>query len=284
MGDGAGVYRPAPMTGLVIAACSAAGVVVGAFVNHAVTRWLGWRLVVPELLGWAPAYAAGRGARAACGSCGRSWAVGGLPVAPYLLTAGRCRGCRLPLARRGLFIEVTTAVLFGLAAARIDRWAALVPVLVLFACLVAVSVVDLEAQRIPTRFVYGTFVVCAPLVGLASAQLDVPRATFGAAVGAAGYFGFLLVFHLVSPRRMGFGDVRLALLLGLFLGWFGWDPDFPVLSPLALVVWGALLGSLIGSVIGITVIVASRRNRYFPFGPGLAAGTIAVLLAVGAPG
>ena len=67
-----------------------------------------------------------------------------------------------------------------------------------------------------------------------------------ALVGAALYFGFLFVAHLISPRGMGFGDVKLAAVMGLYVGWLG----STLREALALVLWAMLIGFLAGSVFG----------------------------------
>jgi leader peptidase (prepilin peptidase)/N-methyltransferase len=92
-----------------------------------------------------------------------------------------------------------------------------------------------------------------------------------ALVGGGGAWLLLLLVHLVSPRGMGFGDVRLAFVLGLFLGWLGYSH----------VVLGLFAGFLLGSVAGIVLVVGRRRSRKdaIPFGPFLAAGALLAVLA-----
>ena len=94
-----------------------------------------------------------------------------------------------------------------------------------------------------------------------------------AAAGAALFSGVLLVAHLLSPRSMGFGDVRLAAVSGGMLGWYG----------LGVVVGGLLLGHLLGVVIGLAIGVSQRRVRgvKFPFGPPLIAAALIVVLVAG---
>jgi leader peptidase (prepilin peptidase)/N-methyltransferase len=101
-----------------------------------------------------------------------------------------------------------------------------------------------------------------------------------AVLGALAYFGGLLLTHLISPNGMGFGDVKLALLLGLFLGWAASG----YLAVLGLVVYGLLFASLLGSVIGVVLLVRRGRGAHYPFGPWLAAGTVVTLLAAPALG
>ncbi len=169
------------------------------------------------------------------------------------------------------------------AAGAVFGWSLdLIPVLILLASLVAMAAVDLWVMRIPNRFIYGTHALLIPTIVAVSLIDDEPGRIAGAAVGAISYFGFLFMFHLVSPRRMGFGDVRLAGVMGLVLGWLGWqaDPAGPWFTyPLSWVIWGALIGSLLGTLMGVVSLVARRRSRPFPFGPALAIGCVIVVLA-----
>jgi leader peptidase (prepilin peptidase)/N-methyltransferase len=91
--------------------------------------------------------------------------------------------------------------------------------------------------------------------------------------------GGLLVLHLISPRMLGFGDVRLATVAGLVVGWLAWTPEHPVLGPVEDALDAALLGGFIGALVGIALLVMRRRNDPFPFGPSLAVGAAVVILA-----
>ena len=92
------------------------------------------------------------------------------------------------------------------------------------------------------------------------------------------YFGLLLVAHLVSPRGMGFGDVKLALLMGMFLGWLGWAPDEQVVGPVRLVLYALVLGCVLGVVFGLAHRVLTKEREGFPFGPSLAVACLVVLV------
>jgi leader peptidase (prepilin peptidase)/N-methyltransferase len=178
-------------------------------------------------------------------------------------------------------VEAATGASFGLAAARAGWSAALLPVLPLFAGLVAMSAVDIWAMRIPTRFAHVTAVAVGVALVVATAldtaiDADALRA---AAVGAAVLGGGLLVLHLISPRMLGFGDVRLATVAGLVVGWLAWTPDHPVLAAVQDALDAALVGGLIGSTVGLVLLVTRRRNAPFPFGPSLALGATVVVLA-----
>ncbi|HEY9557812.1 MAG TPA: A24 family peptidase [Acidimicrobiales bacterium] len=238
------------------------GVPVGAFLNVVIDR-------VPDK---APL----RGPRDGEASAPVLW--GGLPVQPWLLRR-RSSGHGFPA--RWLWVEVVTAVVFLLLALRHGDSLILLPLLVLGASLVAASVIDLQLLRIPDRVTFPTLALAVPLIVGVSLHLDIDDAIGAAVLGSAIYFVLLLVPHLIYPRGMGFGDVKLALVMGLYLGWLGWDPD-PLMSgfegPLQLVLYALMLGCGLGVVFGVGSRVITRRGGEFPFGPALAAACLVVVL------
>lgn len=171
-------------------------------------------------------------------------------------------------------------VLFALAALRWGASARLAPHLLLFAVLVVMAAVDLEHLLIPNRLVFPALAAALALITLASLVEGTTPSLRFAVLGALAYFGGLLLTHLINPNGMGFGDVKLALLLGLFLGWAASG----YVAVLGLVVYGLLFASLLGSVIGVVLLVRRGRGAHYPFGPWLAAGTVVTLLAAPALG
>jgi leader peptidase (prepilin peptidase)/N-methyltransferase len=103
-----------------------------------------------------------------------------------------------------------------------------------------------------------------------SIQHHVPGALWAALFGAVAYFVLLLLPHLAYPRGMGFGDVKLAIVMGLYLGWLGWAADDQWIRPLRFVLYGLMLGCFAGVVFGIGHAAVTRRRGEFPFGPALA--------------
>ena len=166
-------------------------------------------------------------------------------------------------------------MLFALAAWRWEASAVLVPFLFLFAVLLVVSLIDLEHYRIPDRIVFPALGVSIGLISFVTViegyDLVFVR---NALIGAVAYFVLLLVPHLIYPKGMGFGDVKLALLMGLFLGWLYSD----VFNGITLIMWALVLGSLLGVVAGIAFALIRGRRAEFPFGPALALGCVLVLL------
>jgi leader peptidase (prepilin peptidase)/N-methyltransferase len=234
----------------------ALGIPVGSFLNVVIDR-------VPDRVSL-------RGPREGEASAPRE--VGGVPFQPWLLRRGR--GGDLP--RRWLWVELMTTAVFALFAARYGDDLTVVPLLVLGASLVAVSVIDLQLLRIPDNVTFPTLAVSLPLVLVVSLQQDGGDAALGALVGAATYFVALLLPHLVYPRGMGFGDVKLAVVMGLYLGWLGWSEAHPVGGPIQMVLYGLMLGCALGVVFGVLSMVITRRKGEFPFGPALALACLVV--------
>jgi leader peptidase (prepilin peptidase)/N-methyltransferase len=200
--------------------------------------------------------------------------VGGAPLQPWLFRRGQGDGARLPL--RWLWVELATAAVFVAFAARYADNLRIVPLLVLGAALVAVSVIDLQLLRIPDRVTFPALAIALPLVGLVSLRYDDGDAFVAALIGGVAYFVLLLLPHLVYPRGMGFGDVKLALVMGLYLGWLGWSETHPLGGPIQLVLYGLMLGCLLGVVFGVISGLVTRRRGEFPFGPALALACVVV--------
>ena len=239
------------MHAFVIASCGLLGLAVGSFLNVVIHRVPRKESVVRP--------------PSRCPACETPIRPrDNIPVLSWLLLRGRCRHCGAPIAARYPAVELLTGVLFAAVAARlVDSWA-LPAFLVLTAALVALSAVDLERYLIPNRILYpALFLSAALLVGAAAvdgAWTDLRDAAIGGAVA----WSLLFLIHLVSPRGMGFGDVRLAGLIGLHLGWLSVGHVFV----------GLFAGFAVAAVAGVALIatgVRSRKDR-IPFGPFLAAG------------
>ena len=169
-----------------------------------------------------------------------------------------------------LVIAATVALFAGVGLRFGADW--VVPAyLVFFVCLVSVSVIDSQRQIIPNHIIYPTIFASVPLLALAAlAGGEWDR--FGhALLGATLAFLALLVIHLIQPSGMGFGDVRLAFVLGLFLGWIN----------LSHVFVGPFLGVLLISAVGLVLAVLRLRSlqEHIAFGPFLAAGSTVAVFA-----
>jgi leader peptidase (prepilin peptidase) / N-methyltransferase len=187
-----------------------------------------------------------------------------VPVFSWLLLRGRCRSCGTAIAWRYPLVELTTAVLMALTVIVVgtneDVWLGLAFVLLL----VPVTVIDIDFRIIPNKLMAAGAVVA--LVILAITQPDAIPEHLIAAFAAG---GFLLLAAIAYPAGMGMGDVKLAFVMGLFLG--------------REVGVAMLVGLLAGSIVGAAIIVrkgaAEGRKTAIPFGPFLAFGGIVGLLA-----
>ena len=249
------------MTGSIAAGCALLGLLVGSFLNVVI-----WRVPRHESV-VAPA--------SHCPGCDTPIAPrDNVPVLSWVLLRGRCRHCRTKISARYPLIELACSALFAALGARFAHSWALPAYLLLGAGLLALSAIDLEHYLLPNRVVYPLGFASIPLLAL-GAGLDGHWWFFARAlIGAASAFAALFAIHFVSPGGMGFGDVRLAFVLGLFLGYLG----------AADVAFGLFFGFVYGAVVGVALMAAGKRGRrqHIPFGPFLAAGTLTIVL-VGGP-
>lgn len=210
--------------------------------------------------------------RSRCPSCGRQIkAYENIPVLSWLFLKGRCAGCGERISPRYPLIELGTAILFALAAAKFDLTVEAFIYSAFFWVLVVLTVIDLDHKLLPDRVVYPAFVVgWIALVAAALADSDAGRLT-DAAMGALIFGGFFFLVAFIYPAGMGGGDIKLAFVLGTFIGYLG--------AP-GLVLIGMFLSFMIGSVVGVGLMVASDKGRktQVPFGPFLAAGTVVAIL------
>ncbi len=177
----------------------------------------------------------------------------------------------LASGHRQRLVIVVTVLLFAGTAVRFEGGAVVPAYLVFFLCLITISVIDADRQIIPNYIVYPTILASVPLLALAAlAGGDWDR--FGhALMGASLGWLTLFVIHLVSPGGMGFGDVRLAFVLGLFLGWIS----------LLHVFTGLFAAVLLICAVGIVLAVLRLRSlqQHMAFGPFLALGSTLAVFA-----
>ncbi|MEM8925871.1 MAG: A24 family peptidase [Actinomycetota bacterium] len=208
-----------------------------------------------------------------CPHCEVGWGL--RSMLPFVDWWGRCPACEHRKGTRYVLIDVSTAVVFAAVAWRFGGDWRLVPYLALGAVLVALSVIDVETHLLPNVVVYPSIAVGLFAVLVLSGELGYTDGLFPALLGAALFFGFTGAAHLVYEPGMGLGDVKLSLLLGLFIGWL--HPS--LLTATRLVLYALVLASLGGGLIGLAVNLIRRRRGEIPFGPALAAATIAVIVA-----
>lgn len=188
-----------------------------------------------------------------------------VPVVSWLLLRGRCRDCRGAVSVRYPVVEALTALLFVLVGVRFldDLWA-LPAYLYLAAIGVALALIDIDTHRLPDRIVLPSYVVVALLLVLASAPDGAWGAALRALLAGAALWLVYAVMWFAYPSGMGFGDVKLAGVLGMLLGWLGW-------GSLAIGAFGAFL---VGGVYALVLLVLRRAGRKsgIPFGPWMLVG------------
>jgi leader peptidase (prepilin peptidase)/N-methyltransferase len=204
--------------------------------------------------------------RSRCPGCGTQLAeYDNIPIVSWLILRGRCRTCREPISIRYPVVEALTATVFGLLAWHFG-WVWVLPAfLYLGGVGIALAAIDIDTQRLPDVLVKPSYAVAAVLLGGATALDRDWHALERVALGGLALWAFYLLLLLVYPRGMGWGDVKLAGVLGMYLGWLGWG---------ALVV-GGFLGFLLGGLIGVSLMVAGRAGRKtkIPYGPYMILGT-----------
>jgi leader peptidase (prepilin peptidase) / N-methyltransferase len=229
-----------------IALAAVGGLVAGSFLNVVIARLPARRSLIR------PA--------SHCPGCGTPVRpYDNVPILSWLLLRGRCRGCGEPISVRYPLVEAATAGLCALVIVAKgtdwDAWLGIAMVLTL----VPVAFIDLEHRIIPNRILLPAALVAVGIVAL-GAPGHLPEHLIAA--GAAG--GFLLLAVLAYPRGMGMGDVKLAAVLGLFLG-----------RSVAPAMLAALLsGTLLGAAIIAQKGAQEGRKTAVPFGPFLALGAL----------
>jgi leader peptidase (prepilin peptidase) / N-methyltransferase len=256
-----------------VAVCAAVGLILGSFLNVVIAR-------VPE--GESVVRPGSR-----CPRCGTPIAPrDNIPVVSWLLLRGRARCCGGRISVRYPIVELATGGAFALvaawattiwtpsllgqdpAAATADSlqplaWnGALWPLpafLYLAAVSVALTMIDLDTYRLPFWIVVPSWWAAGVLLSGAALLLGHPAAIGRTLAGGLALWGLYRLLHAVYPAGMGYGDVRLAGLLGGYLAWLDWG---------ALVA-GAFLGFLVGGLGGVGVLVARRSGlkTQIPYGP-----------------
>lgn len=174
-------------------------------------------------------------------------------------------------------VHLATTVLFVATALRFTDAPpmAVVAYLTFFTAAVALSAIDIATLRLPDRIVVPLLVVSIPVITAVSIVNHEPSQIRTALTGATLYFVFLLVAHLVLPSGMGFGDVKLSAVMGLYIGWVAVDN----LGAVTATLYAMIVGFVIGSVVGIGVFAFRRKSKPYPFGPFLILGAVVVILA-----
>ena len=233
---------------VVMAVAGVLGVGVGVLVNRAAGRYP-----------WAPSR--------------RSWSARADTPVPAGVSPPQLhdRGEQWPWAVRPPVVELGTGVLFALTAWRFGPVWELPAFLALAAAGVLLTVIDVQHRRLPNRVLVPAFVAGAVLLTAAAALTGDWPALLRGGIAAVVLFAVYLFLALISPRSLGMGDVKLAGLLGLYLGWLGWG----------VVVVGAAAGFVVQALLAL-VLLAGRRiglRSELPFGPAMLLGAAFAIAA-----
>lgn len=196
-----------------------------------------------------------------------------IPVISWVAQRGRCRRCGARIPVLSTVLELATAGLFAALAARFGMHWQLGGFLVMGAGLLLLSVIDLQTQKLPRRVMYVMTTLAVPFLVVGAVRMHQPVRLEWALFGCLGGLGFFLILYFGWRGSMGDGDVRLAAMLGLFLGWIG-----PMHTPV-----GLFLGFLAGAIVGsIRISRGHGLKSKLAFGPYLALGAV-VTIFVGHP-
>ena len=226
------------------------GLVIGSFLNV-----VAYRLPRGESIVTPPSHCPG------CDTQIRPW--DNIPLLSWIFLRGRCRSCQTRISPRYPLVELLTAVLFAALAVAKGLNDDLVVLLPFAAMLIAVADIDLEHRIVPNKIV-----VPMAVYGVAASAVVRTGMLPELLIAGAAAFTFLLIAALIHPAGMGMGDVKLAGVMGLYLG--------------ASIAPALLVAFLSGSVVGLAVMArhgASGRKKGVPFAPFLALGAVVALFA-----
>ena len=241
------------------------GLAIGSFLNVVIYRVpAGRSIVVPA---------------SACPTCGSSIRTyDNVPVLSWLVLRGKCRECAAPISVRYPLVELGTGLFFvtvaGLFAPTIlaapdtrsivSGLLVLVAFLFLAAVSVALALIDIDVHKLPNAIVLPAYAVGAVLLSSASIVSGEYSVLLRAGIAMAALFLAYFLMAFLYPAGMGLGDVKLAGVLGLYLGWVGWGA----------VTVGALGAFILGGVYAFVLILGKRANRKsgIPFGPWMLVG------------
>jgi prepilin signal peptidase PulO-like enzyme (type II secretory pathway) len=238
------------------------GLLVGSFLNVCIDR-----LPRNKSIAYPPSH---------CEACQHKLGARDLiPIFSYLRLRGRCRYCQASIPRKLLWVELATAVIFALLYWHYRLHPEL-GVMAFYACLfIVIFVIDLEHSLILNKVVYPSMVVALLLSLMPQSWLTQeswltttiePGIASAALGGVIGFVIFLLI-AVVSRGGMGWGDVKLAALIGLATG-------FP------LVFLAIIMAAILGGIVAVALLAAKKRGRraMIPFGPFLAVAAMVTLL------
>lgn len=227
------------------------GLVVGSFLNV-----VAWRVPRDESIKHPPS---------ACPSCGHAIRKrDNVPVLSWLILRGKCRDCKAPISARYPLVEAVTAALFVAVLWKFGLALESLAFAYLAALGVVLTAIDLDVHRLPNVLVLPAYPVLLVLLTAQSAVAGEWWPLAQAGIGGVALSAFYFLAFVLYPGGMGFGDVKLAGVIGIALGWLGWGP----------LVVGSFSAFLIGGVVGGILLASGKVKRRggIPFGPWMIVG------------
>lgn len=237
------------MTAILVGLCAVLGLAIGSFLNVVI-----WRVPRGESVVSPPS---------ACPSCGNPITPrDNVPVVSWFLLAGQCRSCHERISARYPLVELGTAALFALTAWHFGLAWELPAFLYLAAVSVALALIDIDVRRLPNAIVLPSYVVAAVLLGGAALLQGNSGVLLRMFIGSFALYAFY--FALAFMGGMGFGDVKLAGVLGTYLAYLSW----------AELLVGVFLGFFVGGISGTLLMLTRRASRKskIPYGPYMLVG------------
>jgi len=251
-----------PISSLVAILAGVFGLLIGSFLNVVI-----WRVPRGESLNFPASH---------CPHCNhaiRPW--DNIPVISWIVLRGKCRDCGARVTPRYLLVELGTGIFFAVVALWVFAspeapasigvvLVTLVAYLYLAAISIALAFIDLETHRLPNVLVLPGYIVGLVLLTVTCFLTGDFSPLIVAAIAGAALFALYFVMALVYPGGMGFGDVKLAGVIGIFLGWQGWGE----------VAVGAFAPFVLGGIFSLVLILSKRAGRKsgIPFGPWMLIG------------
>lgn len=220
------------------------------------------------------------GGSSRCSSCGASirW-YQKVPVVSWIALRGRCGSCQAPIPAFHPAVELAVPLLGTWLVLEVGWSWRLVPALWLIPVGIAVAVIDLRTLIVPTRLVWPAFGGSIALSAAVALAETTPRWLFGGMVGLVALALPLAILWFIVPGGMGFGDVRLSVLLGWTVGFTTVSGSW--MTAVFTSVAALTCAALVGIVLGLAGGVARGQQAKIPFGPALVIGAL-VCIAYGA--
>jgi len=232
----------------------AVGAILGSFLNVCI-----YRIPRQQSIVWPPSY---------CPSCGRRIRLyDNIPIVSYILLRGRCRFCSQPISPSYPLVEALTGLLLVVLFLKFGLSFSLLFYTVLILLLLVVSLIDIRHQLILNKLTFPGFAI-GLVFALSGQFLPFKGALIGSVVGAGVLLGVRFLGEILFKKEsLGMGDVKLAGLVGLFLGWSG------VLLALFLAFLTAGLCSAFALALGKV-----KPETPIPFGPFISFGALLFVL------